>query len=73
MDIWGGHAGTTGKKFRFNDNPWMDVPDVPTIEENAECYMTEYNVIMEIPLEYLQVGKNTFEGNSGGQTCHDFG
>jgi hypothetical protein len=72
MDIWGGHAGTTGKKFRFNDNAWIDVPNVPTIPRRPECYMTEYNVILDLPLRYLKEGINTFEGTSGGQTCYDF-
>ncbi len=72
MDIWGGHAGTSGKKFRFNDSAWMDVPDVPTIPQRPECYMTEYNVILNLPLRYLKEGKNTFEGTSGGQICYNF-
>jgi hypothetical protein len=72
MDIWGGHAGTSDKKFRFNDNAWVDVPNVPTIPHRPECYMTEYNVILDLPLRYLKEGKNTFEGTSGGQTCYDF-
>jgi hypothetical protein len=72
MDIWGGHAGTSGKKFRFNDHAWMDVPDVPTIPQRPESYMTEYNVIMDLPLPYLKEGKNTFEGTSGGQITYNF-
>ncbi len=72
MDIWGGHAGTSGKKFRLNDHTWMEVPDVPTISKSPECYMTEYNVILDLPLQYLREGKNIFEGTSGRQTCYDF-
>ncbi len=72
MDIWGGHAGTSGKKFRFNDKAWMDVPKVPTIPQRSECYMTEYNVILDLPLRYLKEGINTFEGTSGGQICYNF-
>jgi hypothetical protein len=72
MDIWGGHAGTSGKKFRFNEHIWMDVPDIPTIPLRAESYLTEYNVILELPLQYLREGKNTFEGTSGGQITYDF-
>ena len=72
LDIWGGHAGTIGKKFRFNDNDWVYIPNVPTIPQRPECYMTQYNVILDLPLRYLKEGKNTFEGTSGGQTCYDF-
>ncbi len=72
MDIWGGHPGTSGKKFRFNANDWMDIPHVPTLESRPKCYMTEYNVILDLPLEYLQEGANTFDGTSGGQICNNF-
>jgi hypothetical protein len=72
-DVWGGHAGTTGKRFRINGQDWMHIPHVPTLAERAECYMTEYNVILDLPLHYLREGINTFEGSSGGQTCYDFG
>ena len=72
LDIWGGHAGTIGKKFRFNDNAWVDIPNVPTIPQRPECYMTEYNVILDMPIRYLKEGINAFEGTSGGQTCYDF-
>jgi len=72
MDIWGGHTGTTGKKFRFNGKPWIDIPDHPTIPENPECYNSEFNYITELPLSYLHTGNNTFEGISGGQTCFNF-
>jgi len=72
MDIWGGHAGTTGKKFRFNANTWIDIPDHPTIPENPECYNSEFNYITAVPLSHLHAGYNTFEGTSGGQTCFNF-
>ena len=72
MDIWGGHTGTTGKKFRFNGNAWIDIPDHPSIPESPECYNSEFNYITEVPLGYLQEGDNEFEGTSGGQTCFNF-
>jgi hypothetical protein len=72
MDIWGGHPGTSGKKFRFNANPWMDIPRVPTLVISSQCYMKQYNVILDLPLEYLHEGENTFEGTSGGQVCGNF-
>lgn len=72
MDIWGGHAGTSNKRFRFNENNWMKIPEIPTIAIDPECYMSQYNVIMDMPLEYLKEGKNTFEGTSGKQICNSF-
>ena len=72
MDIWGGHTGTTGKRFRFNGNDWIDLPDHPTIAESPECYNSEFNYITEIPLAHLKEGANEFEGTSGGQTCFNF-
>jgi hypothetical protein len=72
MDIWGGHTGTTGKKFRFNGNEWMAIPDHPSIAESPECYNAQFNYISEVPLVHLLEGDNTFEGTSGGQTCYSF-
>ena len=31
MDFWGGHPGTQDKKFRFNNNNWIPVPNVGSI------------------------------------------
>lgn len=72
MDIWGGHPGTSGKKFRFNMNDWIDIPRVPTLVISSPCFMKEYNVILDLPLEYLHEGENTFQGTSGGQVCGNF-
>ncbi len=72
MDIWGGHPGTSVKKFRFNANDWINIPRVPTLDWTQECFMTEYNVILDLPLEYLQEGENSFQGTSGGQICRNF-
>ena len=72
MDIWGGHTGTIGKKVRFNQNNWIDIPDHPTIEESPECYNSEFNYIIDVPLTHLHEGDNEFEGTSGGQTCFNF-
>ena len=26
IDLWGGHPGTTNKRFRFNNNSWIEIP-----------------------------------------------
>jgi len=72
MDIWGGHAGTTGRRFQFNGNEWINVPDIPNIESMRNCYVSEHNVIVDMPLEFLQEGNNSFRGTSGGQVCNNF-
>jgi hypothetical protein len=72
IDLWGGHAGTYGKKIRFNGNDWLDIPliDLPS---DPECYLYQMNVTVPIPLSHLQEGTNYFEGTNAGQTCFDFG
>lgn len=74
MDIWGGHVGTTGKKFRFNNNEWLDVPSLSTTPDgqSPDCYLSQYNIIVDLPLSNIIEGTNTFEGNSGGQLCQSF-
>lgn len=72
MDIWGGHPGTTGKNFLFNNSGWTSIPRVPTLENQSLCYMKQYNVILDLPLEYIHEGENTFSGASGGQVCRSF-
>lgn len=72
IDIWGGHPGTSGKQFRFNSNSWIDIPRVPTLAISSQCYMKQYNVVLDLPLEFLQEGENTFEGTSGKQVCGNF-
>lgn len=74
MDIWGGHTGTTDKQFRFNGGSWIDIPNLTTTPEGhePECYMAEYNAIVDLPLQHLVEGGNTFEGTSGPQICYNF-
>lgn len=73
MDIWGGHVGTSGKNFRFNGHDWIGILPVSTIPYAPYCYLSQYNTIIDLPLEYLVEGVNTFEGTSAGQVCGDFG
>ena len=74
IDRWGGHAGTSGKRIRFNGNEWLPLPELETIPEGElpECYMYQDNPIIEIPLEHLKEGFNTFEGTCGDQVCFSF-
>ncbi|MEA1996512.1 MAG: hypothetical protein U9N45_02695 [Gemmatimonadota bacterium] len=74
IDRWGGHAGTSGKRIRFNGNQWLDLPVLTTMGpgENPVCYMYQDNPVVEVPLEHLREGPNTFEGTCGGQVCFSF-
>ncbi len=76
-DMWGGHAGTTGKKFRFNNNAWITIPEMGVANgipagHDGQCYVQQFNPTVAIPIGHLQQGNNTFQGTSGGQTCYNF-
>lgn len=84
--VWGGHVGTTGKKFRFNGGPWITIPEMGVgngipAGTNGQCYMQQLTYVIPFPAAYLnpansyalKQGTNTFEGTSGGQSCYSFG
>jgi hypothetical protein len=73
IDLWGGHAGTTGKKIRFNNHGWIDIPELGTTPGRGECYLSQVNVTVDVPLADLVEGTNSFEGTNAGQICYDFG
>jgi hypothetical protein len=72
IDLWSGHAGTTGKKIRFNGNGWISIPELQTTSTSGECYLNQANITLPIPLSNLQTGTNYFEGTCTGQTCWSF-
>ncbi len=73
IDLWQGHAGTTGKKMRVNDHAWIDIPELTTTPGSGECWFSQFNVVVDVPLSDLVQGSNYFEGINEGQTCHNFG
>ncbi len=73
IDLWGGHAGTTGKAIRFNNNAWIAIPELTTTPGSGECWVSQPMVTVDIPLSQLVQGTNTFEGKNTGQTCWSFG
>ncbi len=74
IEMWGGHAGTSDKKFRINGSEWMQIPESPHIGPGKpESYMQFRYPVVSIPLELLKEGKNTFEFGCGKQITHDFG
>lgn len=73
LDMWGGHPGTTNKRFRFNQHDWISIPELTTTPTDGECYTQQYNPVLAVPVADLAEGENILEGTSGGQTCYDFG
>lgn len=69
IDRWGGHAGTTVKRVRFNENTWIFLPELETAPPGhpPERYQYQDNPIVEIPLAHLIEGENVFEGAAGAQ------
>lgn len=73
IDLWGGHVGTANKRFRVNNNSWINIPELNTTPTNGEWYLHQWNPVVEIPLSHLRLGANTIEGTSGGQTKYSWG
>ena len=69
VDRWGGHAGTTVKRLRFNENSWIFLPELETTPPGhpPERYQYQDNPIVDIPLAHLVEGENVFEGSAGAQ------
>jgi hypothetical protein len=70
IDLWQGHAGTTGKKMRVNGNDWISIPELTTTGGAGQCWLSHSNVVVDIPLSNLVTGTNYFEGTNEGQDCH---
>lgn len=69
IDFWGGHEGTTNKRFRINGNSWITIPELDTLSPGnptpGNKYMQQVNHLIPIPLAHLVTGANTLEGTSG--------
>jgi len=72
IDLWQGHAGTYGKKMRVNDHDWIDIPELTTTPGDGQCYLSQFNVVVDVPLSDLVQGTNYFTGTNAGQSCHSF-
>jgi CubicO group peptidase (beta-lactamase class C family) len=67
IDRWGGHLRTTRKQIRFNQRPWLVLPELTTTPAGrAEHYYSQDNPSIEVPLEHLRQGVNTLEGSCSG-------
>jgi hypothetical protein len=70
IDLWQGHAGTTGKKMKVNGHDWITIPELKTTPGNGQCWLSQSNVVVDVPLDHLVQGTNYFEGSNEGQTCY---
>ena len=74
VDRWGGHLRTTGKAIRFNGNTWLRLPEITTTPTNrAEYYYSQDNPRVEVPLDHLRAGVNTFDGTCSTRDNHGWG
>lgn len=63
MHHWAGHSDTLGQQVLINGEHRLDVPLNPNLDLwQPERYLNSDNPLLEIPLEWLQEGDNTFEG-----------
>ncbi|MCP4248246.1 MAG: hypothetical protein GY778_14465, partial [bacterium] len=74
IDRWGGHPGTSNKRFRFNGHDWITIPELATTPAGhlPVCYMSQDNPVVEVPLRHLTEGVNNLEATCGDQLCFSF-
>ncbi len=72
IDLWQGHTGTTGKKMKLNGHSWISIPELTTTGGAGQCWLSQSNVVVDIPLDNLVTGTNYFEGTNEGQSCYSF-
>ncbi len=72
IDLWGGHVGTTNKRFRLNGNAWVTIPELDNTPSPGQCYTQQVNPVVDVPLDHLQEGANKLTGTAGRQTCYNF-
>ncbi len=73
LTIWGGHVGTSGKQIAFNGNAFLNIPELQSTPTAGQNYMQQVNVTIDVPVNNLKEGVNTFQGESGPQTAYSFG
>ena len=74
IDRWNGHPGTSEKRMRFNNGSWLYLPELQTTPPGAapECYQSQDNVMIDVPLAQLVTGGNALEGRCDEQVCYGF-
>lgn len=74
LELWGGHVGTSGQKFRLNGSTWVDIPQIQGTTADPRCYFRTLlgGVNIPVPLSQIKLGRNVFEFLAGPQICHGF-
>jgi len=74
LELWGGHVGTSGQKFRLNGGSWVEIPQIQGTPTDPHCYFRTLLGSVNIPLSLSQIklGRNVFEFLAGPQICHGF-
>jgi len=63
MHHWAGHGGTEGQQIIINGEHRLDVPLNEGFENRRQhLYLNCDNPVLDVPLDWLQSGTNTFEG-----------
>lgn len=75
LDRWGGHRGTINKRIRFNDNPWITVPELENVPAGIrpEHLFFQDNPVVDVPLEDLREGINVFDADCDEQDGFGWG
>ncbi len=65
LDRWGGHRGTINKRVRFNENEWITIPEIVGTPKDIrpENLMSQDNPVVEVPLDHLIQGDNSFQAD----------
>jgi hypothetical protein len=74
LELWGGHAGTSGHGVRVNGGAWLSVPQIKGTPTDPHCYqrLQMGSAIVPIPIAQLKQGRNVLQFRAGKQVCHDF-
>ncbi|TWU62150.1 Soluble aldose sugar dehydrogenase YliI precursor [Crateriforma conspicua] len=75
LDRWGGHAGTSDKRIRFNGNTWIRLPELSTTPKghSPEKYHSQDNPVVTLPLDHLIQGENRIEATVGPSNQNHWG
>lgn len=68
IEQWSGHAGTSDKKIRVNNSEWIRISEPDIGPQRPESYQYLRCVNMELDINLIYEGINTFQFGCGSQT-----